>query len=56
MVISMYYVYADDFQIFAGDTVDNFARCVERLNADLRRIHQWSLENGLTLDAAKPRP
>jgi hypothetical protein len=29
MVTSMYHVYADDFQIHAGDTVDNFARCVE---------------------------
>jgi hypothetical protein len=26
---------------------------VERLNANLRRIHQWSLENGLTLNAGK---
>jgi hypothetical protein len=26
MVTSMYHVYADDFQIYAGDTVDNFAR------------------------------
>jgi hypothetical protein len=38
MVISMYHVYADDFQTNAGDTVHNFARCVERKNADLRRI------------------
>jgi hypothetical protein len=47
VVTSMYHVYADDFQIYAGDTVDNLARCVEPLNADLRRIHQWSLENEL---------
>jgi hypothetical protein len=53
VVTSMYHVYADDFQIYAGDTVDNFARCVERLNADLCRIHQWSLENGLILNAGK---
>jgi hypothetical protein len=53
MVTSMYHVYADDFQIYAGDTVDNFACCVERLNADLRRIHQWSIEYGLTLNAGK---
>jgi hypothetical protein len=33
--------------------VDNFPRCVERLNADLRRIQQWSLESGLTINAGK---
>jgi hypothetical protein len=42
----MYHVYADDFQIYAGDTV-------ERLNVDFRRIRQWSLENGLILYAGK---
>jgi hypothetical protein len=41
MVTSMYHVYADDFQIY------------ERLNADLCRMHQWSLENGLLLNAGK---
>jgi hypothetical protein len=40
VVSSIYHVYADDFQIYMGDTVDNFACCVERVNADLRRIHQ----------------
>jgi hypothetical protein len=29
VVTSMYHVYADDFQIYAGDTVDHFACCVE---------------------------
>jgi hypothetical protein len=33
--------------------MDNYACCVERLNADLRRIQQWSVENGLTLNAGK---
>jgi hypothetical protein len=51
MVTSMYHVYADDFQIYARETVDNFARCVERLNANLRRIHQWSLST-----LGRPRP
>jgi hypothetical protein len=50
----MYHVYADDFQIYLGDTVDNFARCVEPVNADLRRIHQKSFGNGLILNAGKP--
>jgi hypothetical protein len=53
IVTSMYHVYADNFQIYAGDTMDNFACCVERLNADLRRIQQWSIETGLTLNAGK---
>jgi hypothetical protein len=53
MVTSMYHVYKDDFQMYADDIVDNFARCVERLDADLRRIHQWSLENGLIRNAGK---
>jgi hypothetical protein len=48
----MYHVYADDFQIYAGDTVDN----LEQLNADLRRKHQWSHGNGLILNAGKARP
>jgi hypothetical protein len=33
--------------------VDNFACCVERLNADLRRLQQLSLESGLTINARK---
>jgi Reverse transcriptase (RNA-dependent DNA polymerase)/Endonuclease-reverse transcriptase len=53
VVASMYHVYADDFQIYAGDTVSNFSRCVERLNADLHAIYRWSLENGLVLNAGK---
>jgi hypothetical protein len=27
--------------------------CVERINADLERIHQWSLRNGLLVNQSK---
>jgi hypothetical protein len=41
----MYHECANDFQIYAGDTMDNFA--------DLCRIHKYTFENGLILNARK---
>ncbi|XP_075150490.1 uncharacterized protein LOC142224592 [Haematobia irritans] len=44
---------ADDFQIYLSSSPEEFDRCVERFNEDLRGVSLWSQRNGLSLNATK---
>jgi hypothetical protein len=56
LVTSMYDVYANDFQIYAGDIVDNFAHCVERRRILFVEYTGGHLRTGSFSTLGKPRP
>jgi hypothetical protein len=48
-----YHMYADDVQIYISCQPSEIMLCTDNLNADLSRIHQWSLANGISLNTSK---
>ncbi|XP_015118947.1 uncharacterized protein LOC107042420 [Diachasma alloeum] len=53
IVNSRYLFYADDLQIYCGCDPTELHHCFEQLNADISRIHDWALANGLQLNVSK---
>jgi hypothetical protein len=51
--ICSFHLYADDVQIYTSCLPSEYVNCVERMNADLERIYQWSLHNGLLVNPVK---
>lgn len=50
---SKYHAY--DFQIYDADSISNYSICCDRINHNLGAISQWSIENGLLLNASKTK-
>ncbi|XP_075151220.1 uncharacterized protein LOC142225331 [Haematobia irritans] len=48
-------MYADDLQVYLSSGLEEFDRCVERFNEDLRRVNSWAQRNGLSLNASKSK-
>lgn len=51
--LCFFHFYADDLQIYCSEPLNNLHRCFDKINEDLQRINQWSIENGLKLNASK---
>jgi hypothetical protein len=50
---SRYHIHADDLQIYLSGSMVDADLVVERINADLAAISDWSLRNGLRLNSQK---
>jgi len=48
-----YHLYADDFQVYITCSPSELPTYIDKLNEDLRRIVQWSNDNGLKLNPSK---
>jgi hypothetical protein len=46
-------LFADDLQIYHSCAVPDFQRCIDELNLDLQRVHEWAAANGLKLNPRK---
>jgi hypothetical protein len=46
-------MYADDVQVYTSCRPEDMVRCIDKLNADLGRIHLWSIRNGISLNTTK---
>jgi hypothetical protein len=51
--ICSFHMYADDLQLYRSSSVENLQQCYEEINEDLKRIYEWSNENGLKLNPKK---
>lgn len=49
------HLYADDVQIYISCSKYNFDSCINKLNEDLRRIHNWASENCLCINPSKSK-
>jgi hypothetical protein len=47
------HLYADDVQRYISCRPSDYVDCISRLNLDLDHILQWSLRNGLSINATK---
>jgi hypothetical protein len=50
-----FHIYADDLQIYHTCAVSDFQKCIDELNLDLQRVHEWPVGNGLNLNPIKFR-
>jgi hypothetical protein len=50
---SRFHIYADDLQIYHTCTVLDFQKCIDELNLDLQRKHEWAAAIGLKLNPIK---
>lgn len=50
-----YHSYADDLQVYLGDDHEALDNCFGKMNHDLGRISEWSVANGLSLNAGKSK-
>lgn len=50
---SLYHMYADDLQIYAHTTFEELHRAIDKINADLATICNWSKDFGLNLNPNK---
>jgi hypothetical protein len=41
-----FHIYADDLQIYHTYAVPDFQKCIDELNLDLQRVHEWAAANG----------
>jgi hypothetical protein len=48
-----FHIYADDLQIYHSCAVSDFQRCIDELNLDLQRVHEWAATNGPKLNPIK---
>jgi Reverse transcriptase (RNA-dependent DNA polymerase) len=48
-----FHMYADDVQVYTNCRSGDIARCINNLNADLNRIHLWSITNGISINTSK---
>ena len=48
-----YHLYADDLQIYVQFSPEEITDAIERLNADINRISNWSTADGLTPNPGK---
>jgi hypothetical protein len=46
-----FHIYADDLLIY--HTVSDFQRCIDELNLDLQRVHEWAAANSPKLNPIK---
>jgi hypothetical protein len=53
IVSCRYHLYADDVQRYISCRPSDYVDCISRLNLDLDHILQWSLRNGLSINATK---
>jgi hypothetical protein len=53
IVSCRYHLYADDVQLYISCRPSDYVNCISRLNLDLDQILQWSLRNGLSINATK---
>jgi hypothetical protein len=50
-----FHIFADDLQIYHNCAVSDLQRCIDELNLDLQRVHEWAAANGLKLNPMKGR-
>jgi ribonucleases P/MRP protein subunit RPP40 len=50
-----FHIHADDLQIYHTCAVSHFQRCIDELNFDLQRVHEWAAANGLKVNPIKSR-
>jgi hypothetical protein len=48
-----FHIYADDLQIYHTCAVSDFQKCIDELNLDVQRVHEWVAANGLKLNPIK---
>jgi hypothetical protein len=48
-----FHIYADDLQIYHTCAVSDFQKCIDELNLDLQRVHEWAAANSLKLNPIK---
>jgi hypothetical protein len=48
-----FHIYADDLQIYHTCAVLDFQRCIDELNLDLQRVHEWAAAYDLKLNPIK---
>jgi hypothetical protein len=48
-----FHIDADDLQIYQTCAKSDFQRCIDELNLDLKRVHEWAAANGLKLNPIK---
>lgn len=48
-------LYADDVQVYISCDPEHVNECVETLNGDLGRIHDWASANGLSINPSKSK-
>jgi hypothetical protein len=48
-----FHIFADDLQIYHTCAVSDFPKCIDELNLDLQRLHEWAAANGLKLNPVK---
>jgi hypothetical protein len=53
IVSCRYHLYANDIQLYISCRPSDYVDCISRLNLDLDHILQWSLRNGLSINATK---
>jgi hypothetical protein len=49
LFISYIHISADDLQIYHTCAVSDFQMCIDELNLDLQRVHEWAAAKGLKL-------
>jgi hypothetical protein len=48
-----FHIYADDLQIYHTCAVSHFQTCIDELNLDSQRVHEWAAANGIKLNPIK---
>ena len=48
-----FHMYADDVQIYASGSISNQNSVLDTINKNIENVYNWSLSNGLVLNAAK---
>jgi len=48
-----FHMYADDLQLYHSSRVEDIQQCYDRVNEDLKRIYEWSIQNGLKINPKK---
>jgi hypothetical protein len=48
-----FHINADDLLIYHTSAVSDFQRCIDELNLDLQRVHEWAAANSPKLNPIK---
>jgi hypothetical protein len=48
-----FHIYADDLQIYHTSAVSDVQKCIDELNLDMQRVHEWAAANGHKLNPIK---
>jgi hypothetical protein len=53
MDVERFHIFVDDLQIYHTCAASDFHKCIDELNLDLQRVHEWATANGLKLNPIK---